>query len=72
MPRHRKDSIRKSENVRYEKGSAIAGDQILYECRMPPSKTNKIRASANHYIFQGRLEKNAYAIINKTYTNQQR
>ncbi len=72
MPRHREDSIRKSENVRYEKGAAIAGDQILYECRMPPSKTSKIRASASHHIFQGRLEKNAYAIINKAYTNQQR
>lgn len=72
MPRHDSDSIRKKEdNVRYDKGNAIAGDSIIYECRKP-GHIHTVRGSSNHNIYQGILLKDAYAKINKIYTNKQK
>ena len=72
MARHRTDSIReKADRVRYKEGDAIAGDTIIYEARKV-GKVFSARGPGADNIFQGTIYKNAYAKINKIYTNRQK
>ena len=62
-------SIRKKEhNVHRNEGDAVAGDQILIECRKP-GKWSSTRGSGTHNYFETVIQKNAYAVISKTFTN---
>lgn len=59
---------RKQHNVRREQGDALAGDQILIECRKP-GKWQTVRGSEQHHYFTTIASKNAYAVIVRRFTN---
>jgi len=73
LPRHRTDSIRNLAITTYQElGSAIAGDKILFECRMQPKIRDLARGSGGHRNYTGDLKKNAFAVLDLEYTNQQK
>lgn len=65
LPRSIRD---KKHTVHVEVDNAIQGDQILIECRKP-GKWHTIRGSISHNYFNCVANKNAYAVLSKTYTN---
>jgi hypothetical protein len=63
------ESIRnKAHKVHREIGDALSGDQILIECRKH-SDWSKIRGSESHHYFCAVASKNAYAVLQKRFTN---
>lgn len=63
-------SIKKdTHTVHRSVGDAIAGDQILIECRKPTKKWQSVRGSDQHNYFSTAIRKNAYAVLTKTFTN---
>jgi hypothetical protein len=63
------ESVKKKVHVVYRTpGCAIEGDRILFQCRKL-SNIDKARGSDAHHYFSGSLIKNAYAVIDHTFTN---
>jgi hypothetical protein len=64
------ESIRRKEHIVHtDINQAIAGDQILIECRKPSKKWDTVRASEQHNYFSAVAAKNAYAVVTRRYTN---
>ncbi len=65
------DKLRSSAIATHDvPGTAIVGDKILVQCRKP-GKWVLIRGSEQHHCQQTTAAKNAFAIINKSFTNRQ-
>lgn len=52
-------------------GDMIKGDKIIVFCRKPQKNWEKIQKSNQHDYFKIIAKKNAQAIIDKKFTNQQ-
>lgn len=66
------ESIRNNTHtIHTEPNNALSGDQILVECRKP-SRWETTRASKQHHSFFTIARKNAYAVLTRKFTNQQK
>lgn len=65
MPGSIKDE---GHTVLRDPGHALAGDQIIIQCRKP-SDWKTVRASEEHNYFVATARKNAYAVLSRRFTN---
>ena len=66
-------SIKKPYHKVYRQpGSAIEGDKILVQCRKCREKMQQIKGAGKHRYYYNELRKNAYALIERTFTNLQK
>lgn len=66
-------SIKKPYHKVYRNpGTAIEGDKILVQCRKCKEKMQKIRGSGKDHYYYNELRKNAYALIDRKFTNLQK